>query len=338
MHLENKTVRLQKRPKAMVDESTFVIAREPVRAGNPGEVLVQVAYVSLDPAMRGWLNEGKSYIDPVGIGDVMRAGGVGTVVESNDPAFAPGDSVYAGTGVQHYAWLPAREVQKIDTSFAPFPRWLGDLGMPGMTAYFGILHVGALKEGDSVVVSAAAGAVGALVGQIAKLKGCTVIGIAGGPEKCREVVETLGFDACIDYKNEPVAERLRELLPQGLDVYFDNVGGDILEACLGRLKRGARIVICGAISGYNDFTAIKGPRNYLNLLVHRARMEGFVVFDFAKQYHEAQQQLIAWMKAGKIKSREHVEVGIERFPEVLNMLFTGANKAKLVLKIDAEAA
>jgi NADPH-dependent curcumin reductase len=330
---QNIAARLAQRPTGMVDASTFTIAPEALPPLNDGEVRVKVEYVSLDPAMRGWLNEGKSYIDPVGIGDVMRASGVGTVIGSKDPAFAPGDTVYGGTGVQQVATGRAKEWVKIDTNLAPFTRWLGDLGMSGMTAYFGLLDVGALKEGEVVVVSAAAGAVGALAGQIAKVKGCTVIGIAGGPDKCRDVVETLGFDACIDYKNENVAKRLKELCPQGLDVYFDNVGGEILEACLGRLKRGARIVICGAISGYNDFGNMKGPRNYLNLLVSRARMEGFVVFDYAKRYREAQSQLIAWMQAGKIKSREHVESGITRFPEVLNMLYTGANKAKLVLQV-----
>jgi NADPH-dependent curcumin reductase CurA len=331
----NTTVRLKQRPTGMPDASTWAIASEAPRAPADGEVLIKVAYVSLDPAMRGWLNEGKSYIDPVGIGDVMRAGGVGEVIESADERLKPGTWVYAGTGVQQYATLRAKECTPIDVTLAPPQRWLGDLGMPGMTAYFGILEVGALKDGEVVVVSAAAGAVGALVGQIAKIKGCTVIGIAGGPDKCREVVETLGFDACIDYKNESVPARLKELCPEGLDVYFDNVGGEILEACMGRLKKGARIVICGAISGYNDFAKIQSPRNYLNLLVCRARMEGFVVFDYAKRYPEAVKQLLTWMQAGQITSREHVEEGISRFPEVLTMLFTGANKAKLVLKVAA---
>jgi NADPH-dependent curcumin reductase len=333
MTATNTAVRLKQRPTGMVDASTFTVAEEAVPALGEGQVLVRVEYVSLDPAMRGWLNEGKSYIPPVGIGEVMRASGVGIVEASNDPRFAPGDAVYGGTGVQTRAVLPGKELVKIDTSVAPLTRWLGDLGMSGMTAYFGVLDVGALKDGETVVVSAAAGAVGALVGQIAKVKGCTVIGIAGGADKCHRVVSELGFDACIDYKGENVAQRLKELIPQGLDVYFDNVGGEILEACLGRLNRGARIVICGAISGYNDFANMKGPRNYLNLLVSRARMEGFVVFDYAKRYREAQAELIGWMQAGKIKSREHVEDGIDRFAEVMNMLYTGGNTAKLVLKV-----
>jgi NADPH-dependent curcumin reductase len=331
--LENLTVRLAKRPIGMPDASTWTIAREPAPTAGDGQVLVKVDAISLDPAMRGWLNEGKSYIDPVGVGDVMRALGVGQVIESNSPAVQVGDWVSGGFGAQSYAAVAAKDVARINIKAAPPERWLGDLGMSGMTAYFGILEVGALKDGEVVVVSAAAGAVGALVGQIAKIKGCTVVGIAGGADKRRYVVETLGFDACIDYKNEDVAAKLKEYCPKGLDVYFDNVGGEILEACLGRLKRGARIVICGAISGYNDFGNIKGPRNYLNLLVNRARMEGFVVFDYAPRYGEAVKQLLTWMGEGKIKSREQVEVGLERFPDALTMLFTGANTGKLVLKV-----
>ena len=202
-----------------------------------------------------------------------------------------------------------------------------------MTAYFGLMETGQYKDGETVVVSGASGAVGALVGQIAKLKGGRVIGIAGGADKCTYCVEELGFDGCIDYKNENVPARLKELLPKGLDVYFDNVGGDILEACMDHLRPKARIVICGAIAGYNDWSKIKGPRNYLNLLVYNARMEGFVVFNFANRYPEGMAAMIKWMGEGKLKFREDIQEGIERFPEVLNMLFTGANFGKLVLKV-----
>jgi NADPH-dependent curcumin reductase len=282
--------------------------------------------------MRGWLNEGKSYIPPVGIGDVMRAGAVSEVLESADPAFAVGDFVYGTTGVQSYYTGPSKGLTKVDPKAAPLASYTGGLGMPGMTAYFGLLNVGAYKAGDVVVVSGAAGAVGSVVGQIAKLKGSRVIGIAGGPDKCATVVQDFGFDACIDYKNENVGKRLRELCPDGINLYFDNVGGEILEAALANIALNGRIVICGAISGYNDFTAIKGPRNYLNLLVMRARMEGMVVFDFAKRYPEAQADILGWMQSGKLKLKEDVRTGIRNFPEVLNLLFTGGNTGKLVLK------
>jgi hypothetical protein len=209
--------------------------------------------------------------------------------------------------------------------------------MTGMTAYFGLLEVGALKDGDTVVVSGAAGAVGQVVGQIAKIKGCKVIGIAGGADKCRYVVDELGFDAAVDYKSENVAARLRELAPKGIDVYFDNVGGDILDAALANLARKARVVICGAISQYNATDAVAGPKNYMSLLVNRARMEGFVVFDFASRYAEAAQAMGGWMREGKLKGREDVvSGGVEAFPETLNKLFSGENLGKLVLKV-AEA-
>ncbi len=330
---ENTTVRLAKRPTGMVTADCFTISKEPVRQPTDGEVLVRVDYISLDPAMRGWLNEGKSYIPPVGIGDVMRSGSVGEVIASSSPDYKVGDFVYGPMGVQsHYTGI-AKELSKVDPKLAPLPRYLGGLGMPGMTAYFGLMETGQYKDGETLVVSGASGAVGALVGQIAKLKGGRVIGIAGGADKCKYCVEELGFDACIDYKNENVAARLKELLPKGLDVYFDNVGGDILEACMDHLRPKARVVICGAIAGYNDWSKIKGPRNYLNLLVYNARMEGFVVFNFAHKYPEGQAAMVKWMSEGKLKFREDIQEGIERFPEVLNMLFTGANFGKLVLKV-----
>jgi NADPH-dependent curcumin reductase CurA len=327
----NRTVRLAKRPTGLPEADTWAIADEPLPVAGAGEVLVKVEYLSLDPAMRGWINEGRSYIPPVEIGAVMRAGGVGEVIASNDPAFKPGDKVAGGFGIQKFAVLPGKDLEKIDASAAPLPTWLGVLGMPGMTAYFGLLDVGALKDGETVVVSAASGAVGALVGQIAKIKGCTVIGIAGGKAKCDYVVGELGFDACIDYKSENVLKALAAAAPKGIDVYFDNVGGPILEAAMTLIRRGARVVICGAIAGYNDFTKIQGPRNYLNLLVNRARMEGFVVFDYADRYSEAVRDISAWIKAGKVKPREDIQTGIDRFPEVLQMLYKGENFGKLVL-------
>jgi NADPH-dependent curcumin reductase len=328
----NRTVRLAKRPTGMPERDIWTIADEAMPVAGAGEVLVKVDYLSLDPAMRGWLNEGRSYIPPVEIGAVMRAGGVGEVVASNDAAFKPGDKVAGTLGIQKFAAVAGKDLSRIDAAAAPLPTWLGALGMPGMTAYFGLLDVGALKDGETVVVSAASGAVGAVVGQIARIKGCKVIGIAGGAEKCAYVVNELGFDACIDYKSENVLKALAAAAPKGIDVYFDNVGGEILEAAMSLIRLHARVVICGAIAGYNDFSKIQGPRNYLNLLVNRARMEGFVVFDFASRYGEAVKDIAAWIKAGKVKPREDIQQGIDRFPEILQMLYKGENFGKLVLQ------
>ena len=286
--------------------------------------------------MRGWMNAGASYIDPVEIGDVMRAGAVGRVTASEHPGFAVGDHVYGTFGVQEHAVSDGKGVIKIDPSLAPPPTYLGTLGMTGLTAYFGLLDVGRLKEGDTVVVSGAAGAVGSVAGQIAKLKGARVIGIAGGQEKCRWLVEELGFDAAIDYKSEDVRRALREHAPKGVDVFFDNVGGEILDAVLTRLARGARIVICGAVSQYNATEAVRGPSNYLSLLVFRASMTGMVVFDYAARYGEAMAELAGWMREGQIISREDiVDGGVEAFHDTLLKLFAGENIGKLVLRVNA---
>jgi NADPH-dependent curcumin reductase CurA len=291
--------------------------------------------------MRGWMNEGKSYIPPVGIGEVMRAGGVGTVVASKNPKFAVGDTVSAGLGVQEYCLVPGDQIQrngmfKIDLRVGSMTQWLNVLGMPGMTGYFGLMDVGQPKPGETVVVSGAAGAVGQTVGQMAKIKGCRVVGIAGGKAKCDWVVNELGFDACIDYKAGNVKAGLKEHCPKGVDVYFDNVGGEILDDVLARIGRGARIIICGAISQYNNTTPVQGPKNYLSLLVNRARMEGIVVFDYADRYHLAVAEMAGYLKDGRMKSKEDVVEGIDTFPEALIKLFTGENFGKLVLKV-AEA-
>ena len=330
---QNTVVRLIKRPSGMVTPDCFTILPEPVRAPNAGEITVKVAFVSLDPAMRGWMVDRKSYIPPIGLGEMMRAGVIGEVTASNAPQFAVGDTVSGWGGVAQYLTGPAMMFNKVDPKLAPLERLIGGLGMPGVTAYYGLLAVGAMQPGETVVVSGASGAVGAVVGQIAKIKGGKVIGIAGGAEKCGYCVDELGFDACIDYKSENVDKRLGELIPDGLDVYFDNVGGDILEACLNHLKMKARVVICGAISGYNDTDLQPGPRNYLNLLVQSARMEGFVVTNYMASAGEAVTEMAGWMHAGKLKFREDVQEGIERFPQVFNMLFTGENFGKLVLKV-----
>jgi hypothetical protein len=330
---QNKQLLLQKRPIGLPEKDTWKLVETKIPSPKDGEILIQSEYLSLDPAMRGWINEGKSYIAPVELNDVMRAGGVGKVIESKNPNFNVGDYVYGQLGVQQYVVTDGKGYHKVDPNLAPLPTYTGALGMPGMTAYFGILEVGELKEGDAVLVSGAAGAVGSIVGQIAKIKGCTVIGIAGGPDKCKYLIEELGFDGAIDYKNNNVATKLKEYFPKGIDVYFDNVGGEILDLALGRLAMHGRIVICGAISQYNNKTAIKGPSNYLSLLVNRGTMRGMVVFDYAKDYQKAAMQMGQWMMQGKLKSKEDVYEGIENFHETFLRLFSGEKLGKLVLKV-----
>ncbi|WP_375770388.1 NADP-dependent oxidoreductase [Archangium gephyra] len=336
MTATNHQFRLAARPVGMPKREDWSYTEEPVREPGEGELLVKVLYLSLDPAMRGWMNEGKSYIPPVGIGEVMRAGAVGRVIASKHPGFAVGDHVSGTFGVQEYALSNGKGVTQVDTRFAALPVYLGTLGMPGMTAYFGLLDIGKPQPGNTVVVSGAAGAVGTVVGQIAKLKGCRVVGIAGGADKCRYIVEELGFDAAIDYKSEDVKKALRTHCPNGIDVYFDNVGGDILDAALTQLARNARIIICGAISQYNNTSPVKGPSNYLSLLVNRASMTGMVVFDYAARYGEAAKEMAGWMAAGKLKSREDIVEGLETFPDTLLKLFKGENTGKLVLKVAGE--
>jgi NADPH-dependent curcumin reductase CurA len=335
--LLNQQFRLAARPVGLPKPTDWQMTSETVRDIGDGEIVVKALYLSLDPAMRGWMNEGKSYIKPVGIGDVMRAGGVGVVVASKSPKFAVGDYVSGSVGVQRY-WVGAADDKygaffKIDPTMAPLPTWLNTLGMPGMTGYFGLLEVGQPKAGETVVVSGAAGAVGQTVGQVAKQLGCRVVGIAGGKDKCDFVVKELGFDACIDYKDGDVRAGLKEYCPNGVDVYFDNVGGEILDTVLTRINMRARIVICGAISQYNNTAPVKGPSNYLSLLVNRARMEGIVVFDYADRYHLGVAAIGKWLKEGNFKSREDVVEGLENFPDALLMLFTGKNFGKLVLKV-----
>jgi len=329
----NHQFRLAARPVGLPKRSDWNLTEQPMPEPGEGEFLVEVLFISLDPAMRGWMNEGRSYIAPVGIGEVMRAGAVGRVVASKHPGFAAGDHVYGGFGVQEYAVSKGDGVTRVDPDLAPLPVYLGALGMPGMTAYFGLLEIGQPKSGQTVVVSGAAGAVGMVVGQIAGILGCRVVGIAGGAEKCRYLVTELGFDAAIDYKTQDVRKALREHCPNAIDVYFDNVGGDILDAALANLARHARIVVCGAVSQYNNTTAIKGPSNYLSLLVNRASMTGMVVFDYADRYPEAFKAMAGWRAAGKLKSREDIVTGFTNFPETLLKLFAGENLGKLVLQV-----
>ena len=329
----NRQFLLAKRPVGAATRDTFTFQQVPVVQPKDGQILVKNEYLSLDPAMRGWMNEGKSYIPPVALGDVMRALGVGKVVASAHPGFAVGDYVNGALGVQDYFVGEPRGFYKVDPKLVPLPVYLSALGMTGMTAYFALLDVGAPKAGDTVVISGAAGAVGSIAGQIAKLKGCRVVGIAGGQEKCARLVDEFGFDGTIDYKNEDVLVGLKRECPKGVDVFFDNVGGEILDAVLSRLNFKARVIICGAISQYNNKEAVKGPANYLSLLVNRARMEGFVVMDYADRYAVAGQEMAGWLLKGQLKSKEHIVEGLESFPESLAKLFSGENHGKLVLKV-----
>jgi hypothetical protein len=333
----NRQVRLAARPSGLPKPSDWALTEEPLPTPGTGELVAAVSHLSLDPAMRGWMNAGASYIDPVEIGDVMRAAGVGQVLSSEHPAFEPGDHVYGVFGVQEYALSNGKGLIKLDPSLAPPPTYLAALGLPGMTAYFGLLDVGKMQAGDTVVVSGAAGAVGSVAGQIAKIKGARVIGIAGGEAKCRWLIDDLGFDAAIDYKSQDVRRELRETAPDAVDVYFDNVGGDILDAALTRLARGARIVICGAVSQYNATDGVKGPANYLSLLVSRASMIGMVVFDYAARYGEAASEIAGWMSEGRLISREDVvDGGVSAFPDALLKLFAGENTGKLVLRVQSD--
>jgi NADPH-dependent curcumin reductase len=330
----NRQVRLAARPSGLPRPTDWAFTSEPVPAPGAGEFVVGVTHLSIDPAMRQWMNASRSYIPPVELEAVMRAAGIGRVTASEHPGFAVGDHVYGTFGVQEYCVSDGRGVLKVDTSLAEPTMYLGLLGLTGLTAYFALLDTGKAKEGDTVVVSGAAGAVGSVAGQIAKIKGCRVIGIAGGQEKCRLVIEEFGFDAAIDYRLPHLRRQVRELAPGGVDVYFDNVGGEILDDVLTCLARAARVVICGAVSQYNE-SQMRGPANYMMLLVARASMTGMLVFDYADRYPEAMAELAGWYRAGRLVSRETVVTGsVEDFPETLLKLFEGANTGKLILALN----
>jgi NADPH-dependent curcumin reductase CurA len=332
---KNRQVRLAHRPKpGFVTRDVFQIEDGPIPEPGPGEFRVKIAYVSLDPAMRGWISEGRSYVPPVAVGAVMRGFAVGHVEVSNHLGFKPGDAVQGLFGVQQYAISDGKGVVKVDPALAPLERWIGGLGMPGWTAYFGLLEVGKPKLGETVVVSAASGAVGSVVGQIAKLKGCRAVGIAGGPAKCRYVTEELGLDACIDYKAGNLAADLKAACPKGIDIYFENVGGEILDTVLTQMNTFGRIPLCGLISAYNAAEPPPGPKNLRAVLFQRLRVQGLIVLDWADRVPEAIRELAAWHRQGRLKLREDVrEGGLDAFPEVLNLLYTGGNNGKLVLKV-----
>jgi len=328
----NRQYRLKSRPVGLVKESDFEFGEEALPEVADGHVLVQTEMVSLDPAMRGWLNDMKSYVPPVQIGEVMRALGVGTVIESKMPGIAKGDKVAGLLGWQDYALVPGKMAEKVPEGVSNEAA-LSVLGMTGRTAYFGFLDIGEPKEGETVVVSGAAGAVGSVVGQIAKIKGCRVVGIAGGAEKCAWLTDELGFDAAIDYKSENLRKNLKEACPDGVDIYFDNVGGKILDTVLTLINVGARIPFCGAISGYNATEPVPGPYNYASILVNRAKVQGFIVFDFVKRYGEASRDMGQWVSEGKIKFKVDVVEGLEKSPTALNKLFDGSNTGKLIIKV-----
>jgi NADPH-dependent curcumin reductase CurA len=332
--MKNTKVCLAERPNGLPTSETWAYQDELIAEPKAGEMVIKHHYVSLDPAMRGWIRAGKSYIPPVEIGAVMRAAIVGEVIKVNqNKLFSVGDFVSGPGGVQQFSFTTGQGFYKIDPKKAPLTTYLGALGMPGMTAYFGILEVGKIKSGDVVLVSGAAGAVGSMVGQIAKLKGCKVVGVAGGALKCQYIVEELGFDAAIDYKNENLIAGLKTHCPDGIDVYFDNVGGDVFDAALLMLRMHARVVICGAISQYNATSAMKGPSNYLSLLVNRATMQGMVVFDYADRYQTGMAQIGSWLADGSVKTREDVYDGIAHFNDTLLRLFSGDKIGKLILKV-----
>jgi hypothetical protein len=301
------------------------------------EILVRIIYLSLDPANRGWVREGKSYVPPVGIGEVMRGIAIGVVEQSRNPAFQNGDIVQGMLGWQEYAIMKGKGLTKlsVDPSL-PLTAYLGLFGIIGPTAYFGLLEIGKPSKGETLVVSGAAGAVGSLVGQIGKIMGCRVVGIAGSDEKCGWLLEKFGLDAAVNYKREPLAERLQELCPNGVDIFYDNVGGKILDAVLNLINVKARIVICGMISQYNAVKPVPGPYNFRNILTQRARVEGFIVLDYIDRYDEAYRQLSKWFSEGKIQYRVDVVDGLIEAPSAVNRLFDGSNQGKLIVKVSDE--
>ena len=331
---ENRRWLLAKRPTGMISDADFQWTTSPVPEISDGEILVRVMWLSCDPTQRGWISR-DTYMPAVKIGEVVRSGGVGRVVASKSPGFAEGDLVTGLVGWQDYAVLAPGGMfaaSKLPPG-VDIPLAMSALGLTGLTAYFGLLDVGRPKEGDTVLVSGAAGATGSMVGQIAKLKGCTAVGLAGGKEKCEYLTREAHFDHAIDYKSDDVAQRLRAIAPKGIDIYFDNVGGELLDVALGQLAMRGRIVLCGAIAQYNESALPPGPKNYLNLLLRRGRMEGFLVSDFMSRATEARAELLSWLSAGKIVNQVDIQDGLENAPKTLRRLFTGDNRGKQLLRI-----
>jgi hypothetical protein len=330
----NRQLVLARRPSGMVDESTVRLEEKPVPEPGPGQALIRVRYLSIDPTIRTWMNDAGGYLPPIAIGDPVRGVGIGEVVASHTERFGVGELVFGMTGWQDYtlAGEGAADMQVLPPGIDPATA-LNVFGVTGMTAYFGLLDVGRLKEGDTVVVSGAAGATGSVVGQIARIKGAgKVIGIAGSDDKCAWLVHELGYDAAINYRSDDVRSRLQELCPDGVDLYFDNVGGELLDTVLGQLALRGRIVLCGAISTYNNPGRVPGPSNYRNLITRRGRMEGFLILDYTSRFPEAQLEMAGWLMEGRIHHKEHILDGLERAPEALNLLFTGGNTGKVIVR------
>ncbi len=330
----NHQWRLAARPVGMIKETDFKWAEEPVPELQEGQVLVRNHYLSLDPANRGWVREEGSYMAPIPLGGVMLGGTAGVIEESRNPNFQVGDNVQGFLGWQEYAISDGTGLNKLPNNPAiPLTAYLGLFGHIGLTAYFGLLDITHPKEGETLVVSAAAGAVGSIVGQIGKIKGCRVVGIAGSDEKCKWITEELGCDEAINYKTENIRVGLKRTCPNGIDIYFDNVGGEILDAVLAMINPGARISICGMISQYNATAPVPGPYNLINILARRAKMQGFIVTDYMPRAQEAIPELIKWYMEGKLKYRVDVVEGLKEAPRALNKLFDGSNQGKLIIKV-----
>ena len=334
-NFKNRQWVLAKRPEGMVGEKNFEWIESEVQSPEEGEMLLKNLYLSFDPAQRGWMEDRKSYVPPVQIGEVMRAGSVAQVVESRNPDFEEGDIVQGTFGWQDYAVTDGSGMMSASKVPAdvPITSPLSVFGVTGITAYFGLLDIGKPSEGETVVVSGAAGATGSIAGQIAKIKGCKVIGTAGGAEKCRWLTEEANFDAAIDYKSANLSKSIRELCPDGINVVFDNVGGEFLDVSLAQIAQKGRIVVCGAISRYNEEVLPPGPTNYMALIIMRARMEGFIVLDYVSKFPEAVEELKGWVKEGKIVYKEDIQEGLENAPATLVRLYTGQNVGKQLLKV-----
>jgi NADPH-dependent curcumin reductase CurA len=332
----NRRIVLAERPTGNVEEKTVRLEEVDVPEPDSGEALLRNRYLSIDPTIRTWMDDVQGYLPPIGIDEVVRCAGVAEVVSSNSDRYAVGDLVFGMSGWQDYMLADegARAMQALPPGIDPTAA-LSVFGVTGMTAYFGLLDVGKVKEGDTVVVSGAAGATGSIVGQIARLKGAArVVGIAGTDEKCAWLVDELGFDAAVNYRSGDVAARLREACPERIDLYFDNVGGELLDICLGQLALRGRVVLCGAISSYNAREQAVGPKNYRNLIPQRGRMEGFIILDYLDRFAEGQQDMARWVAEGKVKFAIHLVEGLEQAPSALNLLFTGGNTGKVIVRVD----
>lgn len=331
--LQPTQIRLVDYPKGIPGDQTWKTTHDPTPELKDGDVEVEVKFISVDPGMSGWISPWRSYIKPVKPGEVMRAFGIGPVVRSASPLHSVGDIVSGFTGVQTSAVVDGRSLRPINLDHGPIELHLGALGMTGFTGYFGMLDLGRPQDDHTVVVSAASGAVGGIAAQMAKRQGSRVVGIAGGPSKCRYLLDVLGLDAAIDYRAGPIDESLNQTVPEGVDVYFDNVGGKVLDAVLLHINRKARIIVCGGISQYGDMTEAAGPTNYLQVVSKSASMQGFTMLDYMNRIPEALADLSTWIRDGSLKHREHVVNGLEHFPEALRMLFRGENHGKLIVKV-----